>query len=113
MSKIKTGHKVTTVKGLVDSGNSLHYDMAIRRDLHTSLGVGFKSQQRLKVGTAKQGSGLQALGVSNPIKLQIQNVGEIVVSPVVLESLSDPINYGNMFLHKLSKRKPVGNMYPE
>ena len=111
--KIKLGNRVKTVQGLLDSGNSLKADFAIRADAHRKLGVGFKKRRNIALGTAKPKSSLLCIGVSNPFEIYVPGAGSYVVTPVVLESLTDELNIGNSFLHRLSRDNEVSIKYKD
>lgn len=86
-------------------------DFAIRADTHRSLGVGFKRKRNIALGTAKPNSSLLCIGVSNPFNIYVPGAGTYTVSPVVLQTLTDEINVGNSFLHRLSRDHEVSIKY--
>lgn len=101
--KVKGKYGEETVKTLVDTGNTLREESAIHADLHRRLGVGFANSERGTCGTAKAGTSLAKLGVSNPIILFVKGVkGGITIRPSVVEQLSDQLNLGVGLLARLS-----------
>ena len=59
------------VRGLIDTGNSIDEQVAISKQLHDQLNIGFKTREIKEIGTANKDSKLTRLGVSNRIKLKI------------------------------------------
>ena len=99
--KITLNNKLE-LKGTVDTGNTITDSVAISPEVHQALGVGFQTIGGKQVGTAKSGSQLTRLGVSNPIKLNIAGMKKSFdVRPCVIKELSDPCNIGLKFFTDL------------
>ena len=95
-------HGGETIKTLLDTGNTLREESAINADLHRRLGVGFANRRLGKCGTAKAGTSLAKLGVSNPIILKLPGMKtRITIRPSVVEQLSDQLNLGVGLLTRL------------
>lgn len=93
------------LKGVVDTGNTITDSVAISPEVHQALGVGFQTIGGKGVGTAKSGSQLTRLGVSNSIKLNIAGMKQCFdVRPCVIKELSDPCNIGLKFFTDLADR---------
>ena len=102
--KITLNNKLE-LKGTVDTGNTITDSVAISPEVHQALGVGFQTIGGKQVGTAKSGSQLTRLGVSNPIKLNIAGMKKSFdVRPCVIKELSDPCNIGLKFFTDLADR---------
>ena len=59
------------VHALIDTGNSIDEQVAISKQLHDQLNLGFMTQERKEIGTANKNSKLTRLGISNRINLKI------------------------------------------
>ena len=106
MATLQGKNGSATVKTLVDTGNTLKEDCAIHAELHRKLGVGFAVTRQGKCGTAKAGTSLVKLGISNPIILKLQDMKtRITIQPSVVESLSDQLNLGVSLLGRLGMEK--------
>ena len=103
------GKKTTSVRALLDTGNTIAEETAVTDELHTYLGVGFKEIGGKPIGTAnKEGPKLQKHGVSNPIPMRIEGIkGKFLVQPAVVPGLSDKFNIGSGFLNSIGKQIPV------
>ena len=102
---VKGKHGWEKTKTLLDSGNTLREGSAINADFHRKLGVGFATVVPGKCGTAKAGTSLAKLGVSNPIVLKIQGRKNcITIRPAVVEELSDQLNLGAALLDRPTLR---------
>lgn len=100
--------KVITVKGLLDTGNSVLEETAISEQLHQKLGVGLAKARRTTIGTAKEGAQLERIGTSNPIRMRICGMRqEFSIQPTVVKSLSDDLNLGDRFLDTLASTKKL------
>ena len=81
------------VCGLIDTGNSIDEQVAISKQLHDQLNIGFKTQEIKEIGTANKNSKLTRLGVSNRFKLKILGLPiEYNIYPAVISQLSDDLN---------------------
>ena len=97
--------KRITAKGIVDTGNTLKSTMAISKEFHEKLGVGFKSLKRKKIGTASKGASMFSLGISNTIKVRFPGLGKTYdFQPRVIASLHSDINVGGLFLKKVGAK---------
>ena len=103
-----TGEKKYRIKALVDTGNTITEETAITEELHKQLGVGFKQKGGDPIGTAnKVGPKLKKYGISNPIEMEIPEVGKFQIQPAVVSTLSDRLNIGNGFLINIGQQVPV------
>lgn len=97
--------KLVTSKAVVDTGNTLRVTCAISSKFHEKLGVGFREIKRKCVGTARKGSSLVCLGVSNPIEVQFDGINvKYLLTPRVLEDLHADLNVSNLFLKNRTQR---------
>ena len=96
------GAKWTACKSSIDTGNTLRSTCAIDSKFHEKLGVGFKSIRRKTCGTARKGSELQCLGVSNPVEVKFDGLKTVfILSPRVIADLHADLNVSNLFLKKV------------
>ena len=84
MATLQGKNGSATVKTLVDTGNTLKEDCAIHAELHRKLGVGFAVTRQGKCGTAKAGTSLVKLGISNPIILKLQDMKTRITTWIAL-----------------------------
>ena len=80
---------------------------AISEAFHSKLGVGLAVKRRVKCGTAKAGTHLTKLGITNPFVLHIPGVRRMTIQPTVVRGLSDDLNLGSAFFHRLGLEKPT------
>ena len=71
-----TGHNMTTgqqlkVKSMIDSGNTLHYGVAITDEFRKRLGLKHYSMRTKTVGTANKTWKMIQLGISEEYELKI------------------------------------------
>ena len=94
----------TACKSAFDTGNTLRTTSAIDSKFHEKLGVGFKSIRKRPCGTAKRGSALQGLGISNPVEVKFDGLKtKFILSGMrVIEDLHADLNVSNLFLKKVS-----------
>ena len=95
------------VRSLCDTGNTLREPAAISEAFHSKLGVGLAVKRRVKCGTAKAGTHLTKLGITNPFVLHIPGVRRMTIQPTVVRGLSDDLNLGSAFFHRLGLEKPT------
>ena len=106
MIKVKDKRKqLVTSKAIVDTGNTLRGTCAISYKFHKKLGVGFQEIKRKSIGTARKGSSLVCLGVSNPIEVQFAGIDvKYLLNPRVLEDLHADLNVSNLFLKRVQTK---------
>ena len=90
------------IKSMVDTGNTLTTPAAISKEFHQKLGIGFKTLKRKSIGTAKVGSEMSSMGISNPIAIKIDGLtAKYEICPKVVDGLHTDLNIGNILLKKI------------
>ena len=96
------------VRALIGTANSINEQVAISKQLHDQLNIGFKTQERKEIGTANKNSKLTRLGISNKINLKILGIPfEYSIYPAVIGQLSDDINIGMKFFQNNPNNLPI------
>ena len=96
----------------MDTGNTVTARSVITRKIHNEIQSGFSSVGGKIISTAKTGSGLQRIGRSNVIEMQIEGLTrKFRIKPTVVEDLSDDLNLGNGFMAGLGEKVPCAIIY--
>ena len=97
---------------MVDTGNTVNARSVITRKLHNEIQSGFSVIGGKPISTAKTGSGLQRLGRSKEIVMEVEGLKrKFRITPVVVEDLSDNLNLGNGFLAGIGEQVPCAIIY--
>ena len=110
--KLRHGLRTVRCRALVDTGNTVTARSVITRKIHNEIQSGFSSVGGKIINTAKTGSGLQRIGRSNVIEMQIEGLTrKFRIKPTVVEDLSDDLNLGNGFMAGLGEKVPCAIIY--
>ena len=98
--QLSAGKESITMKGLIDTGNSVKADIAISDTLAKEMKLKIISQGARRVGTASKGSKLKIAGEAC-LKMRIEGFKkQFEVSALIIENLSADLNIGSFFLKK-------------
>ena len=110
--KLRHGLRIVKCRALVDTGNTVTARSVITRKIHNEIQSGFSAVGGKVISTAKTGSGLQRIGISKEIEMQIEGLTrKFRIKPTVVEDLSDDLNLGNGFLAELGEKLPCAIIY--
>lgn len=81
---------------IIDGGNLLPNGTAISLRFMREAGLRFKNRNRRDITTARRGSPLKMMGISEPFSIAIPGFRQplLVSEPIVLDGLSDNVNIG-------------------
>ena len=86
-------HKIKRIRALCDSGNTLSSGSGISRDLAVELGATWGGKT-VPVGTARKGAEIRSLGTCGDLLMEVAGLGQLKVTPTVLQGLSHAFNIG-------------------
>ena len=102
MLKFLHNDKEIESKALIDTGNTTSHGVCISETFYNKLGLKLQPGVRPRpVTTAKSGSSLTILGVTEPVRIKVSGLDRTYeITPLVIRHLNMSVNIGARFMHR-------------